>query len=214
MHGVPDLQLAYLDTVQAQGLTGQGTTVAILDTGIDETHPDLAPQLVGEACFCSGGGGCCPGGGATKTGTGSAQDDNGHGTNVAGIVAGAGKIAPRGGAPSAQLVAVKVLDSQGNFCCSSDILAGFDWILSHRQDVKVVNASLGTFQLFPSDCDSDPAATPWATAINTFRTNGVLVFASSGNNGSSTSMTLPACVKNATSVGAVWDANDRAAQTS
>jgi subtilisin family serine protease len=204
--------LSRLDVVQAAGFIGTGVTVAIVDTGVNRTHVDLADSLVAEACFCSGssqgdGTGCCPNGQETQQGSGAASDDNGHGTNVTGIVTSNGTSAPKGGAPGAKIVAVKVLDAAGNFNFSSDVIAGLDWLISNRPDVKVVNASLGTFAMFPGACDSDSSATPWKTAIDTLRANGVLFFASSGNQSSSTSMALPACVANTVALGAVWDSN-------
>ena len=204
--------LARLDVVQAAGFTGTGVTVAVVDSGVNRTHVDLADSLVGEACFCSGssqgdGTGCCPNGQETQQGAGAAADDNGHGTNVTGIVTSNGSSAPKGGAPGAKIVAVKVLDAGNGFNFSSDVIAGLDWIISNRPEVKVVNASLGTFALFPGTCDSDPNSTPWKMAIDTLRANGVLFFASSGNQSSSTAMAIPACVANTVAVGAVWDAN-------
>src|SRR5262245_10199068 len=97
-HAVP---LPKLDQVHALGFTGAGVTVAVIDSGIDTDHADLSDSLVDQQCFCSGGGGCCPGGGTTQSGAGSAEDDNGHGTNVAGIITSNGTVAPGGGAPDA-----------------------------------------------------------------------------------------------------------------
>jgi len=204
--------LSRLDVVQAAGFSGSGVTVAILDSGLNRTHVDLADSLVAEACFCSGssqgdGTGCCPNGQETQLGSGAAADDNGHGTNVTGIVTSNGTSAPKGGAPGAKIVAVKVLDMDNHFTFSSDVIAGLDWIISNRPDVKLVNASLGTGAMFPGTCDSDSSATPWKTAIDTLRANGVLFFASSGNDLSSTTMRIPACIANTVAVGAVWDSN-------
>lgn len=196
------------DSVQSMGFTGEGVTVAFLDSGIDTDHPDLGDDLVAEACFCSGGGGCCPNGMATQTGPGAAEDDHGHGTNVSGIVTSAGTIAPIGVAPDARIVAVKVLDSNNSFCCSSDVVAGLDWVITNRPDVDIVNMSLGTSALFAIECDNVTSFTmAFAAAINTLRSNGVVTFASSGNDGSGTQMTAPACVGSALSTGAVYDAN-------
>jgi subtilisin family serine protease len=211
-HLLEAVPLSRLDVVQAQGLTGAGVTVAVIDSGIDRTHPDLADSLAAEACFCSGsatgdGVGCCPNGQESQQGAGAAADDNGHGTNVAGIVTSNGTIAPKGGAPGASIVAVKVLDASNSFNFSSDVIAGFDWVISNHPEVKVVNASLGTFALQPGNCDGVADAAPWKTAIDTLRANGTLVFASSGNQQSSTGLAIPACVTNTIAVGAVWDSN-------
>ncbi len=200
------------DTLQALGFSGSGIQVAVIDSGIDSDHPALAGRVIAERCFCSGGGGCCPGGGSNESGVGSGEDDHGHGTNVAGIV-GAGNIGGivnpyRGVAPQVEFVAVKVLDSSNSFCCSSDVVAGLDWIVSNRLDVDVVNMSLGTWALFPGDCDGLNATNlAFASAVNTLRARGVLTTVSSMNNGSGTSMGAPACISGTLSVGAIWDAN-------
>jgi subtilisin family serine protease len=197
--------LARVDVVRALGFTGEGIRVAVIDSGVNRTHPDLSDDLVAEQCFCSGGTGCCPGGGTTQSGPGSAQDDNGHGTNVAGILTSRGTQAPLGGAPDTELVAVKVLNAANGFCCTSDVIAGMDWVGVNQPTVRVVNLSLGTFTLFAGNCD---AAQPGlATAVDNLRAAGMLVTVSSGNQGSGTQMSAPACNQNATSVGAVWDAN-------
>lgn len=198
-------------SVQALGYTGAGVTVAFLDSGLDRDHPDLADSLVAEACFCSGISGttgCCPNGLDTMFGPGSAEDDNGHGSNVAGIITSNGDVAPVGVAPGASLVAVKVLDASSSFCCSSDVVAGLDWILFNRPDVDVVNMSLGTSALFAGDCDATTAYTQaFSVAIGNLRASGVTSFAASGNNRSATAMNAPACVAGAVSVGAVWDSS-------
>ena len=88
--------------VQAQGVTGAGVVVAVLDTGIDTHHPDLSDDLVGQQCFCTnadGVTGCCPGGKTEASGVGAAEDEQGHGTHVSGIITSGGRVAPRGVAP-------------------------------------------------------------------------------------------------------------------
>ena len=205
-HLAEAVPLARLDVVQRLGLTGQGVTVAVLDSGLDTDHPDLSDDLVAEECFCSFG--CCPNGTARQSGAGSAEDDAGHGTNVTGVITSKGTIAPLGGAPDAHIVAIKVLDRDGRFQSSADIIAALDWILSNRPDVNIVNMSLGTNDLFAGDCDeADSRTRAFAAAIDTLRARQVLVFASSGNQASGTSMAAPACIASTIAVGAVWDAN-------
>jgi len=207
---VQTVPLAGGTAVQATGLTGAGTVVALLDSGVDREHPDLAGALDGEACFCStlDGAGCCPGGGSTRTGPGSAADDHGHGTHLAGIVTGDGGVAPGGMAPGARLLAVKVLDATGSFCCSSDVVAALDWIAAERPEVDAVNLSLGTNALFEGACDDATAYTQlMAAAVANLRALGIPVLAASGNRGSGTSLPAPACLSGAIAVGAAWDAD-------
>ena len=73
---------------------GHGVTVGLLDTGIDEHNPDLADAVVAEHCFVPPDG--CPDGTAEQDGPGSAQDDQGHGTEMAGLITGNGTTAPIG----------------------------------------------------------------------------------------------------------------------
>lgn len=198
------------DVAHTKGYTGSGVTIAILDSGIDETHPDLQGALVDEACFCrnSDGSGCCPGGATQQLGPGAAADDHGHGSNVAGIVASRGSVAGVGVAPGAKLVIVKVLDRNEAFSGTSQVLSALDWIIENHPEVHVINMSLGTNAIFAGYCDSAAAFTiALASAINTLRRNGASTFVASGNDRSTTSMEAPACVQGAISVGAVWKAD-------
>ena len=107
--------------------TGQGVKVAVIDTGIDYTHPDLAPNYKGGYNFVAN--------------SDDPRDDQGHGTHVAGTIAavkdGNGVA---GVAPGASLYAVKVLDKNGSGQYSW-IISGIEWAVEHRMDV--INMSLG-----------------------------------------------------------------------
>jgi subtilisin family serine protease len=202
--------LVNLDKLHQAGLTGAGAQIAVLDTGVDLGHPDLAGAVIAQRCFCDdnmpGPAGCCPNGQNDQSGPGSAQDDHGHGTRVAGILTSAGVAAPPGGAPDAQLVAVKVLSASGGGLLS-DFLAGLDWVLQFQPGVSVVNLSLGG-GLYSGDCDTTDAVTmAFASAVDQLYDAGVLTVAGAGNNASGTAMIAPACVRKAVSVGAVWDSN-------
>lgn len=195
--------------LESNGLGGAGEKVAVIDSGVDSDHADLRDRLIDEACFCSAAnGGCCPNETATQFGAGAAEDDNGHGTNVTGIVVGEGDIAPRGAVPDAQLVAVKVLDADNRFCCTSDVIAAMDWVASQHPDVAAVNLSLGTDATFPGHCD---ASTAWtqalASAVGALVANGAVVTVSTGNQGNVQQIQAPACIRDALSVAATWDAN-------
>lgn len=203
------IPLVSADRLLDTGLTGRGITVAVLDTGADVRHPDLASSIVAEQCLCTGGTGspCCPNGTAQQSGAGASQDDNGHGTNVTGILTSDGGVAPRGIAPDVGIVSVKILDNRGAGS-ASQIASGLDYILTQQPSVRIVNISLGTSgNLFTAACDTASSFTAsFASGINALRARGTLVFASSLNNGSSTQLGAPACVANAVAVGAVYDA--------
>jgi subtilisin family serine protease len=192
--------------VQNDGFDGSGVTVAVLDSGIQENHPDLADSLVAEHCITPPNG--CPNRAAQQNGPGSARDQNGHGTNVAGIITGNGTIAPIGVAPGAGIVAVRVLDAQGRFQDTADVISALQWVLDNAPSVRVVNMSLGTDELFPGNCDNAASFTmAFASIVHSLRQRGITVFASSGNDGSKTSMALPACLREVAAVGAVYDSN-------
>ncbi|MEE1772250.1 S8 family serine peptidase [Streptomyces sp. JV185] len=150
-------------------VNGRGTTVAILDSGVDYTHPDLGGGL--------GKGHKVVGGHDFVNGDNDPMDDNGHGTHVAGIVA--GRAAKKGGvtgvAPGADLLAYKVMDADGSGY-TSDIIAGMeaasDPANPHRADV--INMSLGG----PGD-GTDPLGRAATAAVRA----GVVVVAAAGNDG-------------------------------
>ena len=202
------LPLIGVDTVRAQGFDGNGVTVAVLDTGVDVTNPDFAGRIVAQRCFCDNldGSGCCPNGDAQQAGDGAANDDNGHGTHVTGIAAGGGASAPGGVAPRANIVAVKVMDRTNTFRSFTQIYRALQWIADERLDVRVINMSLGSAALYPtSTCDSAAIALGMEDVIATLRRRGVLITASTGNQGSKTSIALPACMQDVLGVGAVYD---------
>jgi subtilisin family serine protease len=91
-------------SVHLSGYTGIGATVAVIDTGIDTNHPDLLNDLIWEECFLSGGG-CPVTGGTRASGSGSAEDGDGHGTHVSGIIT-SGHATYTGIAPDTKIVAI------------------------------------------------------------------------------------------------------------
>lgn len=197
------------------GNRGQGVVVAILDSGIDTDHPDLADAVVHQACFGNPDGpdgvGFCPNGSDRQFGPGAAEDDAGHGTFVSGIVASNGIVSAPGVAPAASIVAIKVTDNctiSGCFYAFSEIVAALNYIIANNATLKVraINMSFGTNELFAGACDNAKAFTmAAAAAINTLRTMGVIAFAAAGNDGSGTMMRAPACLSNVVSVGASDD---------
>jgi subtilisin family serine protease len=214
------------EPVHARGVTGIGTTIAVIDSGVDATHPDIADALVHEECFCRAGRigdhnrrACCPGRIAHASGPGSAASVDPHGPHVAGIAVSRGRVAPVGVAPGAQLVAVRVLDDD-NLGFLSDWVAALDWLAAERPDVRVINMSLVSNDLYRKDCGHDCGDVPGcaanlllADAIDQLWQNGTVVFAAAGNEGRTNAMTAPACIARAVAVGAV-DADDAVARFS
>lgn len=208
------------DLRHAVGNTGVGTVVAVIDSGLDTDHDNLADDLLAEACFADDDGtidgvGRCPNGSDRQTGPGSAEDDAGHGTHVTGIVTSNGTQGGVGVAPDAGIVAIRFTYGptfSGAFAFYSELVAALNYIINNPQlGVQVINMSVGTNALFNGDCDNSTAFNmAGAAAINTLRTNGVTAFASAGNDSSSTQMTSPGCLSNVISVGAS-DNNDVAA---
>ncbi len=180
------------------GYTGKGVRIAVIDTGVDATQPDLAGHVAAQHCFTQGG---CPPNGTSESNF--ATDDEGHGTHVAGIVVSAGKVAAAGMAPGADVVAVKVLDKNGSGS-DSDILAGLDWVAANAKalNIRVINLSLGSQQSWATACDkSDPAT---SGAVKLLGQKGVTVFAAAGNEGVKNGLGNPACLGQVHAVGAVY----------
>lgn len=201
--------LVQASTWHSRGVTGEGVVVAVLDTGIDTDHPDFAGAVIDESCFLDfdgsiNGSGSCPDGSDRQTGSGSGEDDHGHGTNVTGIVASRGAVSSIGVAPGAEVVVVKVLDSRNAFNAFSEIVSALDYLISNPSlGVEVVNMSLGTTALFPGVCDNSRSWTvAGAAAARTLRQRGVAMYASSMNDASATSVAAPACLTDVTAVGA------------
>ena len=203
--------LVAADLAHAGGFTGAGMVVATIDSGVDTDHPDLADDLSAEACFCDnavGISGCCPNGRDSQTGAGSAEDDLGHGTAVAGVISSGGVDAAEGVAPDAGIVAVKVFAASGGGSFS-DIAAGLDWVLDNHTHlgIRVVNLSLGDSTEYNNSLDSPCSNTNTAKAIRDLTEEGVAVFASSGNESYDDGISFPACAPEAISVGGVYDAS-------
>jgi subtilisin family serine protease len=174
------------------GVTGVGVKVAILDTGIDYTHPDLG------GCF---GSGCkVVGGYDFVNNDNDPSDDHGHGTHVAGIIAANGTL--KGVAPGATLLAYKVLDRSGSGS-SSDIIAALERAVA--DGAGVANLSLGGSG-YPDD--------PISRAVDNADAAGMLCVVAAGNSGSGyQTVESPGVARSALTVGAT-DKSDQIASYS
>ncbi|QKJ18314.1 S8 family serine peptidase [Microbacterium hominis] len=170
------------------GFTGEGIRVAVLDSGVDATHPDLAGKIVLEENFSNAA---------------DVVDRHGHGTHVASTVAGTGAASDglrKGVAPDAELISGKVLNDLGSGAIS-EIIAGMEWAVAN--DADIVSMSVGSNGVWTDG--SDPAA----QAVNALSAeSGVLFVIAAGNNGSAAgTISTPGSADAALTVGAVNDAD-------
>ncbi|GHD02478.1 S8 family serine peptidase [Zhihengliuella salsuginis] len=172
------------------GFNGRGTKVAVLDTGYDSDHPDLADQVTDAKDF-----------------TGEGIDDSqGHGTHVASTIGGSGAsdASKTGMAPESELLIGKVLGTYGGQ--TSWIIAGMEWAVEEEADV--VNMSLGSTQ--PTDCTD-----PLSLAGEELSAQGTTLFvAAAGNAGARETVSAPGCAEGILTVGAVDAEGDPAAFSS
>ncbi|WP_446219934.1 S8 family serine peptidase [Micromonospora sp. IBHARD004] len=187
-HSVPQIGAP---AAWAAGRDGNGVRVAVLDTGVDAGHPDLAGRIAEAHDF---------------TGSGSARDGHGHGTHVASTIAGSGAASNglrKGVAPGAQLLIGKVLDDHGSGY-GSDIIAGMEW--AAHSGAKVVSMSLGG----PATDGTDPMS----QAVNDLTAEtGTLFVIAAGNSGAAGTVGTPGAATAALTVGAV-DRDDNLADFS
>ena len=139
--------------VWAAGWDGSGVRIAIVDTGVDGTHPDLHGRIAERADFSGAGD----------------NDDVGHGTHVAGIAAGAGTVY-RGVAPAGTLVIAKALSVNGG--TEDAVLAAMSW--ASRQNVQVMNLSLG---------GPGSPRSPLGREVDALAAEGIVVCVAAGNAG-------------------------------
>ncbi|CCH17672.1 S8 family peptidase [Micromonospora lupini] len=187
-HSVPQIGAP---TAWAAGRDGSGVQVAVLDTGVDATHPDLAGRIAEAQDF---------------SGSGSARDGHGHGTHVAATIAGSGAASAglrKGVAPGARLLVGKVLDDNGSGYDSA-IIAGMEW--AAHSGAKVVSMSLGGA---PTD-----GTDPMSQAVNDLTAEtGALFVVAAGNSGAARTVGSPGAAAAALTVGAV-DRDDNLAEFS
>jgi subtilisin family serine protease len=183
-------------TAWAAGHKGDGVKVAVIDTGIDFCHPDLAGNYLEGINYID----------SSKP----PRDDNGHGTHVSGIIA-----APQNGtgvvgvAPNAKLLAAKVLDASGAGSLSS-IVTALDWAI--QRGAQVVNLSLGAADFWCSFglCGAGSECTAISNAV----AQGVVVVVAAGNSADEALFYTPANCQDSLTVSALDASTDQFASFS
>jgi serine protease AprX len=148
----------------AQAPNAQAPAIAVVDSGVDPSKTqDFGARLVASVNLSSD--------------PGATGDDEGHGTMVAGIAAGAGDAYP-GVVPSAPIVSIRTADPNGA-SHTSDVIAAVDWILQNKNayDIRVANFSL------VSEAESSFVTDPLDAAVEQLWFNGIVVVAAAGNYG-------------------------------
>jgi subtilisin family serine protease len=203
--------------VWAAGWTGNGWSVAVLDTGVDKTHSFLSGKVVEEACYSATS--YCPNGLTSQVGAGAsvpctyAVSGCRHGTHVAGIATGT-SASFSGVAKGASIIAVQVFSRfTGSTSCGtgespcalsyvSDQIAGLERVYALRttRQIAAVNMSLGGGK-YTTQAACDAANASRKAIIDNLRSVGIATVISSGNNGYSDGMGAPGCISTAISVG-------------
>jgi serine protease AprX len=168
---------------QQWGYTGAGVGVAVIDSGIAGWHDDLSYQGTSSAVRVVNGQRVTRFVDFVK-GLPTAYDDNGHGTHVAGIIAGNGYDshgANAGMAPAAHIVSLKVLDEHGGGVIS-DVIAAFEWAVTNRvaHNIRVINLSVGA--RVTESYETDPLTLAAKRAVDA----GIVVVTAAGNLGQRT----------------------------
>lgn len=188
-------KIVHAERAYKMGIDGSGVTVAIMDTGI-APHPDFSNRIL---CFKD-----------FVNGKENLYDDNGHGTHVAGITAGNGKVSEQkcgrkqycGMAPSANLVVLKVLDRKGNGD-TNHVLKAIDWLVANKElyKIRILNISVG--MLATAGFSEQKAL---LNAVDMLWDEGIFVVAAAGNNGpEENSVTIPGISRKILTVGSMDD---------
>ena len=218
------------DDVWSAGFQGNGASIAILDTGVDPTHPMFAGRIVSGACYSTPAPqlqiySLCPGGVPAATGPQAGVNCTGvhaciHGTHVAGIAAGGRIPRLRGGvARLAKIMAIQVFSRFENpddcfdtvpciLAFNTDVVKGLERVYQLRSSLHIAAANLslggGYFYNFPCD-NVQPAMTAVIKALRAARIATVIASGNAGYNGG---MTPPACIADAIAVGSTLDSAD------
>ncbi len=224
------IPLINADDASEAGYTGNGWTVAILDSGVDKTHKFLSGKVVYEACYSTNDPAnnketLCPNGTESQIGSGAAAPCSGvsncdHGTHVSGIAAGKDITYSTNGiygvARDAQIIAIQVFTKKTADCGTSlppclrtyddDLISALTKVydLRNTYNIAAVNMSLGGGKN-GSYCDGVAIK----TIIDNLKSQNIAVVISAGNNGFCDGIEYPACVSSAIPVGSTTKTDSR-----
>ncbi len=218
------INIHHVDTVWDYGYTGDGISIAVLDTGIDPNHISLNdfdddpgtndPKIIAfyDALDDSGD----DGSGETEP-----YDDQGHGSHIAGIIAGTGvtdegplgndETPYRGVAPGANLVGVKVLDSGGS-SSFPQVMRGMEWAIDNRLKYNIRVAYIGV-EVFEAELSQEQEE-HLTTLVNEMVDNGICVVMPAGNSAGYGTIDMLGAAKNVITVGATSNSKELAVYSS
>jgi subtilisin len=214
------------------GLTGAGWSIAVVDTGVDSSHPFFEGRVVEHACFSTtdptdGATSLCPGGAGFSSAPGSGEpcpstiDGCDHGTHIAGVAAGSSATVS-GVARGARIIAIQVYSRFQNCApdpspCAqsyvSDQVRALEYVLGragagNANRIAAANLSLALPGVFAGACDSAHGMGLLKEAVDGLRAIGIATVVSAGNDGSTSGLSAPACVSSVISVGSTLDTAD------
>ncbi|MEO2179985.1 MAG: S8 family serine peptidase [Candidatus Poseidoniia archaeon] len=215
----------HVDTVWDFGYTGEGVSVAIIDTGIDPNHVGINdfdddpttddPKVV---AFYD----ALDGSGDDGSGTTQAYDDHGHGSHCAGITAGTGSIDDgpmstgetpyRGVAPGATLVGVKVLDGSGSGSFA-EVMKGMEWTIDNQIKYNIRSASMSLGGAWVSELTQEQEERV-TTLANEMVAHGIALMIAAGNSAAYGTIGTPGAAKDVITVGATEDSRQLAVYSS
>lgn len=181
--------------------SGRGVDIAVVDSGVSNSHPDLRRKISAQA-NCTGESEDC------MSGPGTAEDGTGHGTFVAGVAVAStnNREGIAGACPDCRLLAAKVLKANGEGT-ASDVAKGINW--ASNNGAEIINLSLA-----PVDPRFVADSPPIKKAINKARRKGAVTVAAAGNFGKGSVKIYPAAYKNVVAVAATDRSNQRASFSS
>ncbi|CAL9407374.1 hypothetical protein SUDANB171_01580 [Streptomyces sp. enrichment culture] len=182
----------YFDTLRVEEMwehtTGEGITIAVIDTGVDPTLPELQGQVL-------------EGTDVMRNPRGAHADEDGHGTDMASLIAGSGGNGVRGLAPGAKILPIRATTNQLDFDGEDRWAEAIDFAVA--EGAQIINISLAA-------TDNGTAATSMGDSIAEATRQGVLIFAGTGNDGDTyNTAKFPAALDGIVGVGAVNSDGER-----